>query len=197
MAWGGPMIKDEDFIQSKEVPGPTKEEVRCLVMCKAHISKEDVVLDVGCGTGGLTVESAQRAQEVIAIDKNPEAISLTQRNIIKHKLLEKVRLIEGDALSVLTELASFDVLLVGGSSGDLPQIISRGYEKLNYNGRLIITSILLETRVEAVEAIKKLNMTPEVVEVTIAKGKVTDRGTMMMGRNPIAIISAVKKVSHP
>ncbi|MCC7551450.1 MAG: precorrin-6Y C5,15-methyltransferase (decarboxylating) subunit CbiT, partial [Methanobacterium sp.] len=183
------MIKDEDFIQSKEVPGPTKEEVRCLVMCKAHISKEDVVLDVGCGTGGLTVESAQRAQEVIAIDKNPEAISLTQRNIIKHKLLEKVRLIEGDALSVLTELASFDVLLVGGSSGDLPQIISRGYEKLNYNGRLIITSILLETRVEAVEAIKKLNMTPEVVEVTIAKGKVTDRGTMMMGRNPIAIIS--------
>lgn len=186
------MIKDKDFIQSKEIPGPTKEEVRCLVMCKAHILKKDVVLDVGCGTGGLTVESALRAQEVIAVDKNPEAISLTQRNVIKHGLLEKVKLIEGDALSVMTELTSFDVLLVGGSSGDLPQIISQGYEKLKSNGRIIVTSILLETRVEAVEAFKKLNLTPDVVEVTIAKGKVTDRGTMMMGRNPIAIVSAIK-----
>jgi cobalt-precorrin-6B (C15)-methyltransferase len=35
-------------------------------------------------------------------------------------------------------------------------------------------------------------MIPDVVEVTIAKGKITDRGTMMMGRNPITIISAVK-----
>ena len=77
MAWRGSMIRDEDFIQSKEVPGPTKEEVRCLVMCKAQISSRDVVLDVGCGTGGLTVESAQRAHKVIAIDKNPEAIAIT------------------------------------------------------------------------------------------------------------------------
>lgn len=186
------MIRNEDFIQSKQVPGPTKEEVRCLVMCKAHICKDDVVLDVGCGTGGLTVESAQRAQEVISIDKNPEAISMTQRNVIKHGLLEKVRFIEGDALSVMTELSSFDVLLIGGSSGELPQIISKGYEKLNLNGRIIVTSILLETRVEAVETFKKLNMIPDVVEVTIAKGKITDRGTMMMGQNPITIISAVK-----
>ncbi|BDZ71542.1 precorrin-6Y C5,15-methyltransferase (decarboxylating) subunit CbiT [Methanobacterium petrolearium] len=186
------MIRDEDFIQSKQVPGPTKEEVRCLVMCKAHIYQEDVVLDVGCGTGGLTVESAQRAHKVIAIDKNPEAVSLTQQNLIKHKLLEKVKLIEGDALSVMTELTSFDVLLIGGSSGDLPQIISQGYEKLNLNGRIVVTSILLETRVEAVETFKKLNMTLDVVEVTIAKGNITDRGTMMMGRNPITIISAVK-----
>lgn len=193
MAWGESMILDEDFIQSKAVPGPTKEEVRCLVMCKAHILHEDMVLDIGCGTGGLTVESAKRAHEVIAIDRNPEAISLTQQNLIKHKLLEKVKLIEGDALSVFKELPSFDVLLIGGSSGNLPQIINQGYEKLNINGRIIVTSILLETRVEAVETFKKLNMVPDVVEVTIAKGKITERGTMMMGRNPITILTATKK----
>ncbi|NYB52428.1 MAG: precorrin-6Y C5,15-methyltransferase (decarboxylating) subunit CbiT [Methanobacteriaceae archaeon] len=187
------MIKDEDFIQSEKVPGPTKEEVRCLVMCKARISSNDVVLEVGCGTGGLTVQSAMRAKEVISIDKNPEAISLTQRNIIKHGLLEKVKLIEGDALSVMKEITSFDVVLVGGSSGDLPLIINEGFQKLNPKGRIVVTSILLETRVEAVRTFKKLSVIPDVVEITFAKGKVTNRGTMMMGRNPITIVSATKK----
>jgi cobalt-precorrin-6B (C15)-methyltransferase len=192
MAWGDSMIKDDDFIQSSQVPGPTKEEVRCLVMCKAQINLEDIVLDVGCGTGGLTVESAQRAKKVIAIDKNPEAIKLTNKNLENYNLKGNVELMEGDALNIIEDLDPLDVLLVGGSSGDLPLIISLGYQKLKKNGRILVTSILLETRVEAVETLKKLGMTLDVVEVTIAKGKLMERGTMMMGRNPITIISAVK-----
>lgn len=186
------MIHDDDFIQIKQVPGPTKEEIRCLVMCKAQISSEDTVVDVGCGSGGLTLESAQRALKVIAVDKNPEAIDLTRKNLEKHGLTTKVQLMEGDALQILEGLNSFEVLIVGGSSGDLPIIIKQGYEKLKKNGRIVITAILLETRVEAVNSIKEMGITPDVVEVTIAKGKLTERGTMMMGRNPITIISAVK-----
>jgi cobalt-precorrin-6B (C15)-methyltransferase len=192
MAGRDPMIPDDEFIQTKNVPGPTKEEVRCLVMCKARISSQDTVVDVGCGSGGLTLESAQRALNVIALDKNPEAIDLTGKNLEKHGLSSNVQLLEGDALQVLEGIKSFDVLLVGGSSGDLPLIIKQGYEKLEKNGRMVITSILLETRVEAVNAIKDIGLVPDVVEVTIAKGKITERGTMMMGRNPITIISAVK-----
>lgn len=186
------MIPDEDFIKIKGVPGPTKEEVRCLVMCKAQISSEDTVVDVGCGSGGLTLESAQRAVKVIALDKNPEAISITLKNLEKHGYCSEVQLMEGDALNIIKTLNSFDVLIVGGSSGDLPSIIKEGYVKLKKNGRMVITSILLETRVEAITTLKKMGIKPDVVEVTIAKGKPTERGTMMMGRNPITIISAVK-----
>jgi cobalt-precorrin-6B (C15)-methyltransferase len=192
MAGRDPMIHDEEFIKIKGVPGPTKEEVRCLVMCKAQISPEDTVVDVGCGSGGLTLESVLRAGKVISLDKNPEAISITRKNLEKQGYSSEVQLIEGDALSIIKSLHSFDVLIVGGSSGDLPLIIKEGYEKLKKKGRIVITSILLETRVEAVSTLKKMGMTPDVVEVTIAKGKLTERGTMMMGRNPITIISAVK-----
>ncbi|HHY00952.1 MAG TPA: precorrin-6Y C5,15-methyltransferase (decarboxylating) subunit CbiT [Methanothermobacter sp.] len=187
------MIRDDDFIQSDQVPGPSKEEIRCLVMCKAMITSADLVVDVGCGSGGFTVESAQLAKKVIALDKNPEAIKITSKNVKKHELEEKVQLIKGDALKVIQKLDPFDVLLVGGSSGDLSQIISKGIEKLKKDGRIVITSILLETRVEAVQTLKKMGLSPEVVEVTIAKGKIIKRGTMMMGRNPITIICAVKK----
>ena len=186
------MIPDENFIQIPGVPGPTKEEIRCLVMCKAQISNSDVVVDVGCGSGGMTAESALRARKVYAIDKNPDAVKLTQKNLKQHGISEKVQLIEGDALEILDELQGFDILLVGGSNGDLPLIISLGYEKLKKGGKIIVSSILIESRVEAVDTLKKLGMEPEIIEIFIAKGKIISRGTMMMGRNPITIISAIK-----
>ena len=54
------MIKDQDFIKNPKVPGPTKEEVRCIVICKSGVKPEDVVVDIGCGTGGLTLEFAKK-----------------------------------------------------------------------------------------------------------------------------------------
>ena len=117
---------------------------------------------------------------------------LTRENLEKHGYHENVLLREGDALNILEDLESFQVLLVGGSSGDLSSIVTKGWSKLAPNGRIVVTSILMETRVEAVDVLKKLGTEPDVVEATIAKGKITPRGTLMMGRNPITIVSAVK-----
>ena len=70
------MIKDSEFISSKDVPGPTKEEIRCITLCKSRVKKDDIVMDIGCGTGGLTVELSKKAKKVIAVDKNKEAIEI-------------------------------------------------------------------------------------------------------------------------
>jgi len=186
------MIPDEDFIKDPDVPGPTKEEIRCLLICKSNVSSEDIVVDVGCGTGGLTVEFARKAKMVYAVDKNQKALEITAKNLEKHDLQKKVKIIDGDALNVLNDLPEFNILMIGGSSGDLPLIIKEGYNKLKENGRILVTSILLETRVDAVKIMKDLGITPEVVEVSISKGNIMDRGTMMIARNPITIVSGKK-----
>lgn len=188
------MIPDADFIKTPHVPGPTKEEVRCLVICKSKVSYEDIVVDLGCGTGGLTVEFAKRAKKVVAIDLNHNAITTTHDNILKHQVENKVDLIEGDGLDVIGDIDNFDILMVGGSSGKLPNIIKKGYKKLNKGGRIIITSILLETCLEAINTLKSFDLIPDVVNVSIAKGELTERGTMMFARNPIFIISTKKLV---
>jgi cobalt-precorrin-6B (C15)-methyltransferase len=186
------MIKDLDFIKTPNVPGPTKEEVRCLVICKSEVSKDDVVVDIGCGTGGLTVEFAKRADYVYSVDMNHEAVKTTLKNLEKHWVTDNVKVIEGDGLDVLNELENYDILMIGGSSGKLSSIIKKGYEKLNNGGRIIVTAILLETRVEAVSTIKNLEIIPDIIDVAISKGEVTERGTMMFARNPITIITAQK-----
>ena len=187
---------DNEFIKNSNVPGPTKEEVRCLVMCKSQVSKADVVVDVGCGTGGLTLEFAKRAKKVYAIDKNPEALKTTFKNLQKHGLDDGVDLIEADGTEVLDNLPPFDVLMVGGSGGKMDYLLKRGYKKLKSGGRIVVTSILLETPSEATMVMKDLGMEVDVVGVSISKGKISARGTMMVARNPITIVSAKKVLKN-
>lgn len=185
------MLKDSEFITSSKVPGPTKEEVRCLVMCKSNIKSSDTVLEIGCGTGGLTLEFARRCKKVYSVDKNPDAISLTSQNLKKHSLENKVELFESEALDIINKIDNFDVLMIGGSGGDLPEILEKCSKKISYKKKIIVTAILLETKTEAIANLKKLGFDIEVVEVNIARGRILNRGTMMFAENPIAIIYTV------
>ncbi|KZX14522.1 putative cobalt-precorrin-6Y C(15)-methyltransferase [Methanobrevibacter cuticularis] len=192
------MIKDYEFIKSDEVPGPTKEEIRCLIKCKSEVSSEDIVLEIGCGTGGITSTLAEKCKEVIAIDKNPRAINITSQNLEKFNLSKKVKLIEDDALSFLNSEESLkyvknvDIAIIGGSNNDLEDMIDSINSKLNKNGKIIITAILIDTKIQAITKVKNSGFKVEIVEINVSKGKIMERGTMMIAQNPIAIITATK-----
>lgn len=187
------MIDDLDFITSCEVPGPTKENIRALILYKSEVTAEDKVVDIGCGTGGISCEFAQRAKEVISIDKNPEAVNLTKRNINKFNLEEKSKIICDDGVTALKNIDNIDIGIVGGSGRELEDILELLDKKLNPKGRIIITAILVDTKVEAVNKLKELGYNPKFVEVSISKGRILDRGIMMISENPIAIITAKKR----
>ncbi|MDO8869888.1 MAG: precorrin-6Y C5,15-methyltransferase (decarboxylating) subunit CbiT [Methanobacteriaceae archaeon] len=185
------MFRDSDFKTKKDVPGPTKEEIRCLVICKSKVKKDDTVVEIGCGTGGLTLEFTKRSKQVYSIDKNPKAVKLTRENLLKHELLDNVKLFEDDALSVLNSIPKFDILMIGGSGGDLYSIIEKASTKLNPGGRIIVTAILMETKTQSISKLKELGFEVEIIEVNISKGRIIDRGTMMFSQNPIAIIYTI------
>ena len=65
--------------------------------------------------------------------------------------------------------------------------------KLNHEGRILIPCILVDTKVDAVNKLKSLGYNPKIVEVNVSKGRVIDRGIMMIARNPIAIVYAKKR----
>ena len=183
---------DDEFIKNKNVPGPTKEEIRALVVSKVRLTDEDVVVDVGCGTGGLTLEFAKRARKVFSIDMNPDAIKTTRKNLEKFGLQNKVELLEEEGLAALDDLEDFTKLMIGGSGGNLDNLIETGYLKLPVGGRIIITSIVLETATDAVHMLKELGAEPEVVTINVSRGTILDRGVMMKALNPITIVSAKK-----
>lgn len=187
------MLEDKDFIKSCDVPGPTKEAIRAIILYKSEVSSEDKVVDCGCGTGGITCEFSQRAKEVISIDTNPEAIEITEKNLEKFGLGDNVTLINDNGANALKDIDNIDIAIVGGSGRELENILDIIHSKLNSKGRIIITAILVDTKIEAVNKLKELNYNPKIMEVNISNGRVLDRGVMMISENPIAVITAKKR----
>jgi len=76
-------IKDKDFIRGK-VP-MTKEEIRAVSIAKMEISDEDVCIDIGGGTGSVSIEMARFAKNghVYTIEQKEEAIDLIKQNMEK------------------------------------------------------------------------------------------------------------------
>lgn len=183
---------DDEFIKTKKVPGPTKEEIRAVVLSKLKLSTEDVVVDIGCGTGGLSLEFAKRVRKVFSVDMNPDAITTTRSNLEKFGLQNKVELLEEEGFKALDDIEDFTKLVIGGSGGNLNNIIETGYLKLPIGGKILITSIVLETATDAVHILKELGAEPEVVTLNVSRGTLLDRGVMMRALNPITIVSARK-----
>ena len=187
------MLEDNDFIKTCDVPGPTKEAIRAIILYKSEVTSSDRVVDCGCGTGGITCEFAQRAGEVISIDTNPEAIEVTSKNLKKFGLGENVTLINDDGANALKDVDGIDIAIVGGSGRQLENILDVINEKLNPKGRIIITAILVDTKVEAVNKLKDLGYNPKLMEINTSNGRILDRGILMISENPIAIITAKKR----
>ena len=194
-AYKTPGLPDELFNQNDEVPGPTKEEIRVITISKARLSEGSIVIDVGCGTGGLTVEAALQVApkgKVYAIDQDQTAIELTKSNVEKFGVQNNVVITQGSAPEALASLPRADAVLIGGS-GFLREVLLVSNAKLKQNGRVVINAILLETAYTAVNELKSLGFKDiDVTQVSVAKGKQINSGTMMMARNPITIVSATK-----
>ena len=137
------VIADEEFVRG-EVP-MTKREIRLYVMAQAMVAQSDIVWDIGAGTGTLSVEAARRTGgQVYALDGNEAACGLVCENAEKFGL-ENIRVICRKAPGALAELPDPDVVFVGGSGGELTEILEVCANRLRPGGRLIITAVLVET----------------------------------------------------
>lgn len=191
-----PGIPDDAFNQSDTIPGPTKEEIRVVTISKARLTEGAAVVDMGCGTGGLTVEAALQVGSkgrVYAIDEDPKAIELTKSNLQKFGVEGNVALINGKAPAALLNLPKADAFLVGGGGVSLRSILQVANVKLKPTGRIVVNAILLETATVAIGELRSLGFVDiDIASISVAKGKQINSGTMMMARNPVTIISATK-----
>ncbi len=189
-----PGIPDEFFERTEKVP-ITKEEVRVIQISKARLRPGQLVYDVGCGSGSISVEAAIQVEssgKVLAIDYDKNAIELTKKNIEKFEL-SNVSLIYGNAKEKITELEPADAIFVGGTGQDTAEIVELCQNKLKSGGRIVIGTILIETLYSVLQILDKLQFeSVDITQVTIAKSRKTSTGTMMLARNPVTIISATK-----
>lgn len=181
-------ISDGEFLRGKAPM--TKEEVRTVSLSKLRLSEDSVCYDVGAGTGSVSVEMALRAWmgQVYAIEKKEDALALLKENKKKFAV-DNLVIIPGVAPEAMTELPAPTHAFIGGSSGNMQDIINFLLEK-NPKVRIVINCITLETVTEAMNAIRDFGLEDvDIVQLAAARSKSIGRYHMMMGENPIYIIS--------
>ena len=126
--------------------------------------------------------------KVYAIERKAEAVELIRQNQ-KALALDNLQILEGTAPEAMEELEAPTHVFIGGSSGNLKEIVKVLLEK-NPSVKIVINCITLETVTEALDCIKTMPLGEvDVVQVSVAKSKELGRYHMMMGENPIYIIS--------
>jgi len=187
-----PGVPDDQFVRG-DVP-LTKEEIRCLTLSKLKLEKGNRVLDIGAGSGGLSVECALLLGDefVWAVERDPEALSLIKANL-EHFDVQKVTVIEGEAPGALADFGQFDRVIIGGSGGSLEVIIEKVYELLTPGGVLALNCILLQTLAEALEALEKSGFSDiNFIQAAISRSRKMGNGSALQPLNPVFIVSAVK-----
>ena len=181
-------IPDEEFIRGKAPM--TKEEVRSVSLSKLRLTEDSIYCDVGAGTGSVSVEMALRADQgqVFAIEKKEEAAALLEENKQKFAV-DNLEIIKGEAPQALENLPAPTHAFIGGSSGNLKEIVALLLGK-NPQVRIVINCITLETISEALDVLKEYDFQQrEVVQLAASRSKEIGRYHLMMGENPIYIIT--------
>ena len=189
------LIKDSEFIRGN-CP-MTKEDIRALSIWKMNLKEGAIVLDIGSGTGTITVQASKIARKgiIYAIEKDNEAIITTKNNLEKFKC-NNVVLDEGEALDILKtykdENKRFDSIFIGGSGGNLEELISISNDLLQSEGTIVMNFITLDNAYKAIETIKKLNYQVDISQVNISKNR--GESYMMIANNPIYIVQGIRSV---
>ena len=183
-----PGLRDSAFIRGN-VP-MTKEEVRSLSLCKLKLTHDAVVWDVGAGTGSVSVECARmdRRIKVYSIERDEEACSLIHENAMKAGL-SNLDIVKGEAPKALAGLEAPSHVFIGGSGGNLKEILEL-LSGFNKEIRVVINAIALETVSVITDILGSMCIKDEdIVLMNVSKGERRGRYHLMHAGNPVYIFS--------
>jgi len=133
----------------------------CLEMIEELVPDQAIkVLDVGTGTGILAMASAMLgAQEVLAVDIDPLSLKVTEDNIRRNHLKDKIKLLRAGAkINKRLSNQNFDLIVANLFAAELKRLGEYLVRHLDPGGYLAISGILPDQTPELVRFYKKLGM---------------------------------------
>ena len=184
-------IDDTEFIRG-DVP-MTKQEIRVLTLAKARITADACVADIGAGTGSITVEAALLAQrgKVFAVERKLEAIELIKRNVEKFSVAN-VEIIRAQAPDGLNDLPELDAAIVGGTGGQLDEILSALDTKLKVGGRIVVNAVTIQNVAKTLDWFNARGWTLDACQIQITRLRHVGQLDINQALNPVWIVAAEK-----
>jgi precorrin-6Y C5,15-methyltransferase (decarboxylating) len=188
-------LADGDFAQRQPDKGLiTKQEVRAVSLARMQLRSDSVVWDIGAGSGSVGLEAARLcpAGHVYAIEKNEADHAIAGRN---HRAfgVSNYTLQLGKAPTMLDAWPDPDAVFIGGSGGELAELIALVVRRLRPDGHLVMNFVTLEnlgTAIAALQALESEGLAWDVVQLQAARSKPILHMHRMAAENPVWIVCA-------
>lgn len=187
-------IADEEFSQRKPDKGLiTKKEVRILSIAQLQLHAKSIVWDIGTCTGSVAIEAARIAREgeVYGVEKNVDDLENCRQNMAKFRT--DLTVINARAPHGLDEFPNPDAVFIGGSGGELRELLNICCTRLRPNGRIVVNAATIETLYEATQAFAQEGFETSVTLAQLSRSKPILSLTRFEALNPIYIITAWAK----
>lgn len=112
-----------------------------LQFCEKYVHKDDLVLDVGCGTGVLAIGSVMLgARKAIGIDNDEWCLLNGNENVALNKIEDRVNIRLCETKDVAEK--DFDLILANINKHILLEIRNDLFDKMKASGRIILSGLL-------------------------------------------------------
>ncbi len=180
-------LRDEDFERDKTPM--TKEEIRVLILHKMRLHPDDIVWDVGAGTGSISIECARQVPfgQVHAVERNELALSLIRKNKEKFST-DNLTIWSGDAAETVGKLPVPDKVFIGGSGGRLARIMEviAGFDK---PVQVTVSAVTIETIAETSEIMGRYDPDYDMIQATVGRSRKIGGYHIVDTNNPVMLFT--------
>ncbi len=142
--------------------GTHETTAMCIESLEKYINKDDIVFDIGCGSGILSLTSAVlSAKKVIGIDFDSVAVEVAKENVIRNNLNDKIEILCGNLISEVNFKAN---VIVSNIVADVIIKLAEDIKKFILPNGIFISSGIIKERLDDVK-LEFLNQSFEILEI--------------------------------
>lgn len=181
-------IRDEAFLRGS-LP-MTKFDIRILTIAFLEIEKGDILLDIGAGTGSVSIEAVLQGARVYALEKEEEGVDLIGQNARKFGV--EIHITQGVAPEAIKKIPFFSKCFIGGSGGKLKEIFYEVDTRLKKRGILAANFIRMENACQFKGLLEAACY--QEIEIRQVQSSVLDSRTgLFKAQNPILLMRGKKR----
>jgi len=164
--------------------GPTQDEIMAISLFKMGLKSDDTVLDLGCGSGKISIAAAGVAKTVYSVDRRTEAIEYTKKAAAESGR-KNIEFYCGEGLKFLESSPVFDCAFVGGTKGieSMLPILARKVRRI-----IVVNAVLVNSLAAVTATMNDLGIFREVILVQVSRSKQLGKSMMFKPIDPVYVI---------
>ncbi|MDQ1261549.1 MAG: cobalt-precorrin-6B (C15)-methyltransferase [Euryarchaeota archaeon] len=170
------------FFAAMKLPGTaTQEENIYIAMGKLNIQRAQVFLDIGCGSGAVSLAASRYTDHIYGIDRREEAVQMSRAAAPCGQFFR------GEAADILPDLPRVDRCFIGGTRGIddfLPLLLRKAAP-----GCVIVADLArLGIAARLAQQMKEAGIFQELIQIHIARGYDLGGDIALKPVNPIFMV---------